>query len=117
MKTVKLKSQWGCEYEVMFTLNNYLNNDNLYVGLMCFDTEFNAWVPYADITVNTDTVLNGNRAAVDTNNNGQEIVGWLLENGFATDDDFEMPVVSGFCVYPVLKFDLIKIKEYLYDGR
>lgn len=94
---------WGKETCLNTRIDNYRNNGNLYIGLIDNDG-----LPYADLTVNIET-LPDDHAAVDTNN-----CPWaedlILENKLGERTGYSLG--SGFCRYPVYKFDLNKVREY-----
>lgn len=98
---------FGGTYKVLPKLNSYLDNNNLYVGLDFYEEEGGFWAPYADVTVNVGR-LPFLESAIDTNNNGQKIVDFLVENGFGELTDKVIP--SGFCVFPVFRFNADKLK-------
>lgn len=111
MKTLTYKNPWGTEYQVLFEIGNYQNNNRLFVGLFCYDKDYEDFAPYGGITTNIAwPVSRENCSFVDTNNMGKNIVSWLEENGFAK----RTGVIgeSGFCSYPEMEFDLNKIKEF-----
>ncbi|MBR4942090.1 MAG: DUF4313 domain-containing protein [Clostridia bacterium] len=89
-------------YEVKPTVNTYRDWDNLYMGLECFDKEFESWERFGDITVNI-CPLPYLESAIDTNNNGSEILNFLEDNGFAVPTG--KSVRSGFCVFPIYRFN------------
>lgn len=99
---------WGGTERVLPKLAMYTENNNLYVGLDFFDTDCDTWLPYADVTVNVGA-LPYLESAIDTNNNGQGIIAFLVENGFGELTGDAIP--SGFCVFPVFRFNEEKLKE------
>lgn len=48
-------------------------------------------------------------AAIDVNNNGRKLLDFLESNGFGKRTPFT--VSSGYCVYPIFRFDEKKIRE------
>lgn len=88
-------------------LDTYQDNGNLYVGLE-FYMEDGFWEPDLSITVNT-IPLAYLEAAIDTNNNGNKILEFLQKNNFGELTPFT--VSSGFCVYPIFRFNEEKIME------
>lgn len=60
--------------------------------------------PIACATVNV-TPLPKNMIAIDTNNCGEQIVNWLLENKIIIGKQLQT-VQSGYCTYPVYKLNL-----------
>lgn len=108
MKTLTLKNDYGHKYEISFKLGMYAANDNLYVGMICYEDGFPE--PYGDLTVNLETMLDQDKAYIDTNNNGNSIIKWLLDNElghFTGNYGF-----SGLCMYPEFEFDMQKLLEH-----
>lgn len=89
-------------------LNFYVDNDNLYLGLVSEDLEWGGLAPYCDVTVNIDR-LPYLHSCIDTNNNGEKIIEFLEKNGFGEDTGMHM--FSGFCLYPVFRFNEEKLRE------
>lgn len=83
-------------------LSMYTENDNLFVGLAYEDPEYGKQ-PYTDVTVNI-TKLPYLMAAIDINNNGQEMMDFLAENGLAVPLKGQS-VRSGFVDYPIAVFN------------
>lgn len=105
-KTLKLMS-WDKEYNVCFYLDKYSHLDNIYVGLYFLNE--GSFEPYSNITVNLDNKIPEGHGYLDVNNIDQGIINWLVENAFISE-----PIsygFSGYCVYPLVKFNLDKIKE------
>ena len=99
-------------YDTVYTLytedSTYSANNNLAIQLLCLDEE-DFLEPFATLTVNTQTVLPANQAAVDTNNFPEAIQ--LIEEyrlGIPTGDY----VYSGYCRYPVYEFNIQELKDY-----
>lgn len=89
-------------------LNFYVDNDNLYLGLVSEDLEWGGLEPYCDVTVNIDP-LPYLHSCIDTNNNGAKMIAFLEQNGFGEDTGMHM--FSGFCLYPVFRFNEDKLRE------
>ena len=106
---MKVKTAYG-EYEITrFELGKYTYGDNLAIMLYCFDKELGGEEPFASLTVNLDYKgLSENEAFVDTNN-----CPWAKEfikaNALGEFTGLEFP--SGYCMYPLYRFNLEKIKE------
>lgn len=111
MKTLNLNA-WGESHSLGIYLDNYADNDNLYVGLICCNEE-DYGEPWSDLTVNLDTKLAPNRAYIDTNNNGNEIINWLISNKLGKPTG--RYGASGFCVYPEFEFDMNELKKYIAE--
>jgi len=84
---------YGDDNIVYPKLNFYLENNNLYVGLDCYEPEIEAMDNYCDVTVNIED-LPYLHAAIDTNNNGPKMVDFLEKNGFG--EPTGLMVFSGF---------------------
>lgn len=94
---------WGETCDVYASRATYRDNDNLAVCLNEADG-----MPYATLTVNLGIKLPQNLAFVDTNN-----CPWaerfLRETGIATP--MGQTASSGWCTYPLYKFDMSKLAE------
>lgn len=103
MKPIRFTSQWGNEYKVIFRKSNYANNNRLYIGCLCEDEEYGGYEPYCDVTVNlAQNMPDGNFGYLDTNNGDQNLFDLMFENGWIEDTgNFGM---SGYCIYPLVKF-------------
>ena len=103
-KFYTVKTDFGM-YKVRILPTKYLYNNNLAVALATDTNE-----PFAKITVNIvdHGELPADMAFVDTNN-CPWAEDFLTENGLAEKTDTEAR--SGYCVYPLYKFDLDKLKE------
>lgn len=108
-------SPYGLTERVTPKINCYANNNNLYLGLDYFgnDMEDWLWLPYCDVTVNVGK-LPYLESAIDTNNNGTGIIAFLEKNGFGHLTG--RSIKSGFCVFPVFKFNEDKLKEVDSDN-
>ncbi len=106
-ETYEYTTQYGGQYTVKPRLNMYANNDNLYVGLDCYDKGGAFWEPFGDVTVNIDS-LPYLYSTIDTNNNGDKIIEFLEQNGFGECTPFVIP--SGFCNFPVFQFKEEKLR-------
>lgn len=88
---------------VRLVVGTYQYENNLYVGLEYFEPEIGTFDFYGDITVNINA-LPPFCAAIDTNNNNaSRILDFLEGNNLASKTPFVQ--ASGFCVYPVMKFN------------
>ena len=105
---MKYTDMFGNMYTVLPKLNCYADNGNLYVGLDFFNDEYSCWEPYADVTVNICD-LPFLESALDINNNGSEITDFLVQNELGELTGAVLQ--SGFCQFPVFKFNEEKLKE------
>lgn len=93
---------FGKEYKARFWKNNYLNNNNTYIGILTWDEQYKYWEPWGDLTVNLDVQLEANKGFINVNYSGHEIVAALMEKGYVKDTGILRQ--SGFCVYPLVEF-------------
>jgi len=107
-KLYTYKSEDGETYSLAPKLNMYADNDNLYLGFDCFDKQDESIGPFCSATINI-IPLAYLEAVIDTNNNGNTLLDFLEENGFGQRTPFA--VQSGFCVYPIFRFDEDRMKE------
>lgn len=102
-------NRWGKSHPITFELANYVENGNLYVGMI---TNYEGYPePYSSLTVNLSVKCKPNRAFIDTNNNGNEIISWLEQNGLGHCTGNLMP--SGWCVYPEFEFNMDALMEHV----
>ena len=106
MKTYKVETDFGA-YEVELGVSEYRNNGSLAIQLI--DVE--EYEPFASLTVNiNEKGADKETAYVDVNN-----CPWATK--FIEDNELGEFTGkygrSGFCVYPLFKFNLDKIKEVL----
>ena len=109
--TLKLKTQFGTTENVTLTVNTYMDNKSLYVGMTTEEDGFPE--PYGNVTVNLLTSVPPYCAFVDTNNMPQ-LEDFLVENGIAEFTGLEQK--SGYCNYPLYQFDVEKMRELCPDG-
>lgn len=109
-KTMKLKSQYGGEYEVSLEINTYLNNGCMYIGLV-EQGEYSE--PYGDLTVNLAGKAPDYCGYVDLNNM-PELEKFIAENDLGEFTGLTQR--SGFCEYPLYLFNVDKLRELCPDG-
>jgi len=111
MKAIIL-NKYGKKHPMTFDIDTYLENGNLYVGLITHEEGYPE--PWQNLTVNLGVKCEPNCAFIDTNNNGNEIIEWLCENeiGHPTGN----LKASGFCVYPEFQFNMEKLMQHV-EGR
>ena len=114
--TLTLNTNYGT-YEVYTKINRYRDGGVLYVGLDCIDKECGFVTPFTDLTVNVPyefipiTEEQMYMAPIDTNNNPWAEK-FLTDNKLATPTNME--VQSGWCTYPIYRFNLKEVEKYLY---
>jgi hypothetical protein len=102
---------YGKERPMSFALNNYRENDNLYVGLITNEDGYPK--PWSDLTVNLSIKCDDDCSYIDVNNNGTEIIQWLVENNLGIPTG--MIEFSGWCAYPEFKFNMAELKKHLAE--
>lgn len=108
MKTLSMYA-WGKVHPMTFETANYADNGNLYVGLR---TNIEGYPePWSDLTVNLGVPCKENCGFIDTNNNGNGIIDWLVENELG--ELTGRIKASGFCMYPEFRFNMEKLREYM----
>lgn len=117
MKTLEYASPWTGEImKACFTTDRYVDGNGIYIGLLTYNDEYEFYEPWCDITVNIpySAKLKENECFVDTNN-CEGIDEWLVENNIAYyTGKFGS---SGYCRYPIMVFNMNKVKEYAYSDR
>lgn len=110
MKTLILNKYWKA-HPMTFNIDTYIQNGNLYVGLITHEEGYPE--PWSDLTVNLGVKCKENCAYIDTNNNGNEIIEWLVENKLGVPTGHMRP--SGFCVYPEFEFNMDVLMQYVEE--
>lgn len=90
-------------------LNMYRDNDNLYVGLDYVDEEYHMTAPYCDLTVNI-LPLPYLESAIDITYGMTDKLQFLAETGLAEPVPNKV-LRSGFCAFPVYKFNEDMLRE------
>ena len=93
----------GESYLVELVQSNYVDNNNLYLGL--FDPQNG---PFGDLTVNIKD-LPYNQAAVNVNN-GPWVEQFIKLHNLG--EPTGLMLQSGFCTYPIYQFDMKRIEEF-----
>ena len=110
-KSYKLE-KYGDTYEIQLRKSEYMNNGTLALIMVYYDEEYEEWEVWSDLTVNIDDseiMASETKAFVDTNNNGNDIIPWLEENGLGHSTG--LVGFSGWCTYPLFEFDKEALKE------
>ena len=96
-------SRHGIEYQITLELSHYTMNDSYAVEMYCFDPDLGCWgIPYANLTVNIENFDDPNMVCIDTNNLGDKIVQWAIDNGIIENNIIGY-TQSGFCQYPIVR--------------
>lgn len=107
--SIKLE-RYGHVHDITFELDRYASGGGLAIIMYCQEEGWKE--SYAVLTVNLeDYPTFGNRAYVDTNNLGDEILQWIEDNNLGQPTG-EIGY-SGFCVYPEYEFNLDEINKHL----
>lgn len=104
-KFIEIVDEFGDKQKLCFYLSNYQSNGNMAIELV--DDEDDT---YCGVTVNLDMLMPG-YGFIDTNNS-KWLEKFLKKNKFAKPTGTVQS--SGYCVYPLYKFNLKNIKEYLH---
>ena len=107
---LELKTKFGTTENVTLTVNTYVDNNSLYVGMTTMEDGFPE--PYCDVTVNLLSSVPPYCAFVDTNNM-PELEDFLVKNKIAEFTGIEQR--SGYCSYPLYLFDAEKMREFCPD--
>ena len=102
--SIKL-NRWGEIHNITFEISSYKYGGGLAILMNCEEG------PYAALTVNLEEFpREDNNAFVDTNNLGNEIVDWIIENDLG--ELTGRIGTSGYCIYPEVAFNINKIKVH-----
>lgn len=100
---------WGCNHPITFELNHYCENNNLHVGMFTWEE---GWPePWSTLTVNLSVKCRDNCAFIDVNNNGDDIIEWLISNNLGKLTGRTQ--LSGWCVYPEFEFNMEELQKYI----
>lgn len=93
-------------YQVMLRVATY-REGNLAIQMMVeLDGRLEPW---NTLTVNFQGCRERNCAFIDTNNNGQDILAWIIRHGFAVPTGRK--IRSGYCEYPEYRFREKALRE------
>jgi len=109
--TLELQTQYGNTVQVSLSVNTYMNNDSLYVGMTTMEDGFRE--PYGNVTVNLSYSVPPYCAFVDTNNM-PELEDFLVRNRIAEFTGLEQQ--SGFVNFPLYLFHADRLRELCPDG-
>lgn len=105
-RTMDFDFRFGRE-EISFNVNTYDSNGTMYIGLDSLDCGFPE--PFADLTVNLGEILPPYHAYVDTNNlpEAEQLI-----KAAGIGEPTGTYQTSGFCTYPLYRFNKEKLEEY-----
>ena len=101
--------KYGKSIPVTLQVRSYLNGNLAIQMITCEDGE-----PWNTLTVNLGGTCKKDCAFIDTNDNGDSILPWLVRNGLAVPTG--VLCRSGCCVYPEVRFRDSALKEADPDG-
>lgn len=110
-KTFKLETGWGKTEDVQLEINNYVNNNGMFIGLMC--SLEGGYEPYSDITVNLGIKAPDYCAYVDINNM-HELENYIKDNNLGEFTGLVQR--SGFIEYPLYMFNVDELRKACPDG-
>jgi hypothetical protein len=107
--------KYGKIHPMTFELANYADNATLYVGLLTNEEGYPE--PWQNLTVNLNESrrCKPNCAYIDTNNNGDEIITWLEENGLG--EETGRIAASGWCFYPEFEFNMEALMKHVVNDK
>lgn len=101
--------KYGTDHPMTFEINKYAKNNNLHINLMTNEDEYpEVW---QNLTVNLGIKCADDCAFIDTNNNGDEIITWLISNKLGKPTG--RIKASGWCTYPEFKFNLDELMKHV----
>lgn len=103
---------YGETYKIRLKLTTYAENGNLAIIAECWDEEYKYWDRFSVFTVNLSEKLPEDCAYIDINNS-PDLPDWIKEHGIG--EPTGKVSQSGFCAYPLYKFDLQKIKGIIAE--
>lgn len=109
VKTYRYKKN-GKAYEVVLAKTKYVENNALAIAMFTWNNKHKYFEFWDTITVNLSmNMVSENYAFINTNDNGKEIIDWLIDNklGFPTYRECR----SGYCSYPEFMFNVDVLKE------
>lgn len=106
---------YGKKYPVCLAKCNYVNNGKLAILMFVTTPKGKIKEEFGNLTVNIDDsnifANDVDTQFIDTNNLGNEIIHWLVENNIAKPTG--MIGFSGFCSYPLFKFNKEVLDEMM----
>ena len=103
--------QYGKVYPITLEIESYPEG-NLGIQMVCW--EDGEPEPWSSLTVNLDGLREKDCAYIDTNNNGKEILAWIIRYGLAVPTGVWKS--SGYCSYPDYRFKEEMLREIDQEG-
>lgn len=110
MKTYPLEHN-GTTQQIQLEVSTYPNNN---LAIMMNTIKRGKVISEKVLTVNFPVALPENCACIDTNNNGNDILAWIVRHGLAIPTG--RTVESGFCTYPEYRFRVSVLREADSEG-
>lgn len=118
MKAKTFKFKWkelNKQYDLCFETSKYMNNNRLYVGVLCYNKEYKDYECFTDLTINIPSYMFETDTEIILNNDtNRELIDLLLDMGVITDTC--KYAYSGFGTYKVVEFNMEKAKEYMLES-
>lgn len=111
MKTFDLE-QYGAVHKIQLSVSSYSSEGNLAIIMTAWEGG-NA-EPWDTLTVNLGSVRPRDCAFIDTNDNGSEILAWIVRHGLAVPTG--LTARSGYCEYPEYRFRPEVLRELDPEG-
>ena len=108
MKTFSLDA-WGKTHTILLDVEKYTNDRLAIEMLEKVEGDFIESWSMLTVNVPTEELSDENCAFINTNNNGNDIVFWLMENGLGSPT--ARWAHSGFCDYPEFRFNMEMLVE------
>lgn len=101
----------------LYEADDILTNKTRYnIAIRLYSKEEYELEPYSVLTTNLGEFIAVKDAAyIDTNNNGTQILDWLIKNDFGLETSLTKH--SGFCEYPLFVFNEDMLKKIDYNGN
>lgn len=104
--------KYGKMHKIQLNVTAYQDNGNLAITMTAWES--GAPEPWSTLTVNLDSICPKDCAFIDTNNNGSDILAWIIRNGLAVPTGIYER--SGYCEYPQYRFRSEILKELDPEG-
>lgn len=103
--------KYGKNIQIMLKVASYMDGN---LAIQMFGLDDGKWEPWNVLTVNLPGSREKDCAFIDTNNNGTEILSWIIRNGLAVPTGAKG--YSGYCVYPEFRFRETILREIDPEG-
>lgn len=101
----------------LYIADDILTNKTRYnIAIQLYSRSEEGLNPLSVLTTNLGEFVSVKNAAyIDTNNNGANVIDWLIKNGFGQATQFTKH--SGFCEYPLFVFNEELLKKIDYNNN